>query len=154
MGMFDYVRSEIPLPDGFAGELQSKDFDCSMTIILIRADGRLMVEDSEWEVVPPAERSHPDPTDPLHWVGSMRTVNRRWRDLDYHGEFQFYGDERNPEGAYVWHEYTARFTEGNLAWIRCDSDRSGEAVETTGSTEGESAGAQHIAQPLSKDTPQ
>ena len=30
-------------------------------------------------------------------------------------------------------------------WVDCDSDRSGEAVETTGSTEGESAGLQGIA---------
>jgi hypothetical protein len=33
MGMFDYVRCGVPLPDGFEGELQSKDFDCAMSTI-------------------------------------------------------------------------------------------------------------------------
>jgi len=46
MGMFDYVRSEIPLPNGFTGDLQTKDFDCIMTTILIRADGRLVKEEN------------------------------------------------------------------------------------------------------------
>jgi hypothetical protein len=120
MGMFDYVRSELPLPDGFAGELQSKDFDCAMTTVLIRADGRLMIEDSDWETVPPAERPYPDPADPCHFIGSMRTVNRRWRDLDYHGDFTFYGNEGCfNAGTAIWHEYTARFSEGRLSWIRC-----------------------------------
>lgn len=111
MGMFDYVRSEIPLPDGFVGELQTKDFGCSMTTVLIREDGRLLIEDREWEVVPPTQRPHPDPSDPMHWIGSMRSVNRRWRDLDYHGIVNFYGCEGQ------WHEYNAKFTDGKLVEI-------------------------------------
>jgi len=47
--MFDRVRCEIPLPDGFAGEMQTKDFDCVLSTLLIRADGRLMIEECDWE---------------------------------------------------------------------------------------------------------
>lgn len=41
MGMFDTVQSEVPLPDGYTGELQTKSFDCVLTTILIRADLKL-----------------------------------------------------------------------------------------------------------------
>lgn len=59
MGMFDRVRSEIPLPDGFTGELQTKGFDCILTTLLIRADGRLMIKECDWEEVPLEERPNP-----------------------------------------------------------------------------------------------
>lgn len=107
MGMFEHVRCEVPLPDGFTGEMQTKDFDCVLGTLLIRADGRLMIEDREWEVVPPEDRpNHLFPS-----MGSRRAINKRWRDLDFHGEFRFYGSEGNG-GA--WHEYVARFTHGTL----------------------------------------
>src|SRR5690606_26639742 len=41
MGMFDFVRSEVPLPDGFTGELQTKSLNFTLSTILIRADGHL-----------------------------------------------------------------------------------------------------------------
>lgn len=106
MGMFDYVRCEVPLPDGYTGEFQTKDFDSFLRTILIRADGRLMIEDCDWEDVPLEERSHPD----LPMLGAIRAINKRWRDLDFHGDFRFY-DMRLPES---WHEYLARFTHGTL----------------------------------------
>jgi len=109
MGMFDYVRSERELPDGYTGELQSKDFDCAMTIILIRDDGRLLIEDSDWEPVPDDELPYPD----MPFIGCMRTVNRRWRDLDFHGIFNFYGGYHTGE----WREYNAKFTDGQLVEI-------------------------------------
>jgi len=31
MGMFDHVRCEVPLPDGFKGEMQTKDFACTLS---------------------------------------------------------------------------------------------------------------------------
>jgi len=126
MGMFDYVRCETPLPDGFAGELQSKDFDCRMTEIVIRADGRLEIEDWEHESVPKAERPFPDaePGSIKALCGMWRRANRRWRDLNFHGDFNFYGSEgRHGTPEYVWHEYIARFTDGRLAYIRDVAER-------------------------------
>ncbi|WP_161626317.1 hypothetical protein [Sphingobium ummariense] len=110
MGMFDTIRCEIPLSDGFTGEMQTKDFDCVLGTLLIRVDGRLMIEDCDWEDVPLAER----PDLKLPFIGSHRAINRRWRDLDFHGEFCFYG---SGESASDWHEYTARFTHGALESI-------------------------------------
>ncbi|SKC08479.1 hypothetical protein [Sphingopyxis flava] len=100
MGMFDVLRCEIPLPDGFTGEMQTKDFDCTLATLLIRADGRLMIEECDWEDVPLDERPKPD----FPFVGSCRAINKRWRDLDFHGDFRFYGSAGDK-----WHEYAARF---------------------------------------------
>ncbi len=121
MGMFDHVRCELPLPDGFTGELQSKDFDCAMTEVVIGRDGRLRIEVFEHESVPKTERPYPDAEKGSIWAlcGAIRKVNRRWLDLDYHGDFNFYGSEGTagtPE--YRWHEYVARFTDGALTSIR------------------------------------
>lgn len=107
--MFDRVYSEIPLPDGFSGEMQSKDFDCALGVLLIRGDGRLLIEDCEWQSVPSEEM--PNPIFPA--MGILRAVNKRWRDLNFHGDFCFYGQE--PDGK--WHEYLARFTHGLLEKI-------------------------------------
>lgn len=134
MGMFDHVEVRVPLPDGWEpglGRLQSKDFDCTMTTVLITAEGRLQIEDFEYEEVPRAERAYPDAKD--GWrsiVGSLRPVNRRWRDLNHHGLFNFYADDAE----HNWHEYTAKFTDGLLVSIEggiaSPADRG--AVDETG----------------------
>jgi len=110
MGMFDHVYCEIPLPDGFTGEMQTKDFVCGLRNLLIRANGRLMIEDCDWEDVPLEER--PNPRFPF--LGSHRAINKRWRDLDFHGDFRFYGTRRSDSKLY---EYCARFTHGALESI-------------------------------------
>jgi hypothetical protein len=115
MGMFDYVKSERSLPDGFQGELQSKDFDCDMTLIKITAEGRLIIDRViEWAEVPKAERPYPNaPDGSLESIcGSVRFVTNPV-DLDYHGTFNFYGTDRIGN----WHEYNAKFTDGNLVEI-------------------------------------
>lgn len=129
MGMFDYVKVGVPLPDGWQpGELQSKDFDCVMTTVEITPDGRMRIEDFEYEEVPKAERDYPDaPDDSFESIiGSLRKTNRRWRDLNFHGVFNFYGHERvapmkNPPyfepDEHCWHEYNAKFTDGLLVEI-------------------------------------
>jgi hypothetical protein len=111
--MFDYVRSQIALPDGFAGELQSKDFDCELAIVEIREDGTLWIERFEQEVVPLAERPYPVADDWRALVGSMRRINERWEQIEFHGDMNFYGSDGD-----VWHEYVARFTDGKLSLIK------------------------------------
>jgi hypothetical protein len=137
MGMFDNVRCEIPLPDGWDGKgMQTKDLGCTMSTVTITAEGRLVGSLREW------------------WWEEHKPE----RDLDFHGDFNFYGSEGQygtPE--YKWHDYVARFTEGRLNWIRStsDSDGSAEGGETpkSGSTEGDSAGAKHIARPNAPTPP-
>jgi hypothetical protein len=109
MGMYDYVHCEVPLPDGYVGDMQTKDFDCFFGTILIRTDGRLLVEEGDWEAVPLDEQ--PNPKIPM--FGTFRVTNKRWRDLDFHGDFRFHGSRDRGD----WHEYLARFTHGVLETI-------------------------------------
>lgn len=124
MGMYDCVRSEIPLPDGFTGELQTKDLERILAKILIRADGRLMIEERDYEHIPLSERPFPDDPDPLNrLIGSIKSTHRRWRDLDYHGDLRFYGNETTQSGELsVWHQYVARFTYGTLEYIKNEDE--------------------------------
>jgi hypothetical protein len=145
MGMFDYIRCEVPLPDGWeADNLQTKDFDCEMVTHVITKDGRLMLERiDETHVVPKAERPYPDaPDDDIRSMcGMLRTV-RSQHDSGFHGVVRFYGSEYRhlddkpacPRGAehqggevrdwttkeplkHIWHEYNAKFTDGQLVGI-------------------------------------
>lgn len=113
MGMFDYVRSRVALPDGFTGELQSKDFDCELAVVEIREDRTLWIERFDYEEVPLSERPYPDADDWRSIIGCMRRINERWERLDFHGDMTFYGGQD-----VVWHEYVARFTDGKLSSIK------------------------------------
>lgn len=117
MGMFDYVRCEVPLPDGWsADELQTKDFDMPyLETYTIRADGRLIHRRPRYDI---------DPPDAPH--GEI--------DTNFHGVLNFYGLEttgyeppqpgdhfRRP--ITIWHEYNAKFTDGKLVGIEHVPDR-------------------------------
>lgn len=134
MGMFDYVQSEVQLPDGFTGELQTRYFDCFMTnTVLIRADGRLFVKDEEFETVPVSERPFPD--DPKkHFIGAMRVTKESWRDLNFHGDFEFYGYD---PGSGKRHDYIARFSHGQLEYIMVAPAKYGISAREPSSEEGD-----------------
>lgn len=118
MGMFDYVRCDVPLPDGWKGELQTKDFNCEMVEHLISKDGRLLLERiDETHIVPKEERPYPNDDGVLGMCGMLRVVKSR-HDANFHGIVNFYGTERDGE-KYIWHEYNAKFTDGGLISIEC-----------------------------------
>lgn len=102
MGMFDYIRCERVMPDGFDGHghlFQSKDFGCEMHIYTIEEDGRLMHEDS----------GSPWCSDPKPWP---------IRPEPFHGFLRLYTLDGDPNGAeYWWREYNAKFTDGRLVQI-------------------------------------
>jgi hypothetical protein len=100
MGLFDYVRCEVPLPDGFAGELQTKDFDDPyMETYTIRADGRLIHDKPRYDIDPPG-------------------THHGLIDTNFHGVLNFYGSEGTAGGEdWKWHEYNAKFTDGDLVEI-------------------------------------
>lgn len=95
MGMFDYVKCEVPLPDGYDGaNLQTKDFeDPYLETYIIRSDGRLIHRRPKYDV---------DPTGVIH--GEV--------DKNFHGILNFYAYEKD-----VWREYNAKFTDGQLVGI-------------------------------------
>lgn len=139
MGMFDYIRCERPLPDGWGQEgsavgLQTKDFDCEMNTHVITADGRLMLEriDSV-EEVPKAERPYPDAEEGTFEsiCGSIRSNRSLHEAADFHGWVHFGGlettgyepDERyGPRGRAIYkrHSYRAKFMDGRLVEIVMD----------------------------------
>jgi len=139
MGMFDYIRCEVPLPDGWqADELQTKDFDCEMITHVITKDGRLMLDNGHNETVPLLERSlwkaewgegeEAEKAHPLEALcGCMRRVPKM-ADSNFHGVVNFYGletlryepDERygtRGRPIYKSHDYNAKFIDGQLASI-------------------------------------
>lgn len=114
MGMFDYVRCDVPLPDNWKpDELQTKDFDCEMVTHIISADGRLLLDRGYYEDVPLAERPYPD-AEPDDWrslCGILRRV-QKYEDANFHGLVNFYGGDQGD-----WHHYNAKFTNGQLIEI-------------------------------------
>ena len=123
MGMFDYVKVDVALPDGWvppSGDLmQTKDFDSTMTTVWIKADGTIWFDEA------------------AHWY-ERDDVEAEWKQMDFHGWFEFYGNEDpanhkggssfrdgkrfdlngNPLPPLIWHEYRAKFTDGVLVEIR------------------------------------
>jgi hypothetical protein len=101
--MFDYIRCELPLPDGYAGrDLQTKDFNCLLLEHVISKDGRLMLAS--------------------HRAGEPMV------DANYHGLVHFIGSEtagyEPPRSGdffrraiRVFHRYSAKFTDGQLVSI-------------------------------------
>jgi len=126
MGMFDYVKCEYPLPDSRLQDqvFQTKDFESALDTFRITAGGRLICEKVHYELVPEAERPYygtPE-WDEQKWVrliGFLKAVPMGDEDTCYHGDVVFYTflGERGQEN-YEWVEFRARFTHGQLEWIR------------------------------------
>lgn len=102
MGMFDDVICEAKLPDGFVSDngYQTKDFECVLATFKITAEGRLVRREYEWSESDDA---------PL----GIRREQRGWKDVNYHGFLNFY-----TSGLDGWHEYDAKFTDGQLVEIK------------------------------------
>jgi hypothetical protein len=97
MGLFDYILCEVPLPDVFAGKLQTKDLGCCLLTHVITKDGRLWLEE----------------VDRIDYERETRTTSRR--DANFHGTFRLYGGDTGE-----WHEYNAKFVHGQLVSIERD----------------------------------
>lgn len=107
MGMFDYIRCNIPLPDTgkvSPEEFQTKDLREFMERYEIREDGTLW----RFEV----EREWKD--DDQHFLGGYLGEvegSQRWLPVsDVHQDVTFYGEWKDNK----LREYTARFTDGQL----------------------------------------
>ena len=124
MGMFYYLTCEYPLPDPEAQRLrfQTKSLECLLDRYTITADGRLILHQVRYEAVPEAERpcwGTPDWEKPFRkLLGSLRAVQVGNRDTQYHGDIRFYEHVERQDGGREWFEFAARFTDGQLQWIR------------------------------------
>jgi len=112
MGMFDYVRCELPLPEGKDDLYQTKDTNRhGLMGHTITKAGRLVLHDYETEMTPKAERRYPNAPDdsPLSISGMIRRKARSERDVDqnFDGDLRFYG----------YASYRATFRAGNCIEI-------------------------------------
>lgn len=96
MGMFDYLRVDVPLPNGRKPTgPQTKDLDCCLKTHVITESGRLMVDEAD-------TFEHPE----------------RMADSNYHGVLHFCDTDGDPNNAdWKFYEYQAKFTDGQLVEI-------------------------------------
>ena len=113
MGMFDYIKCEMPLPatptmppDGTVFQTKDTD-DMYLTVYTIKSDGRLVWRPYKMEEVPPHERPQPDTEHPDHWIGSFQRVEAEEEGISFDGDLVFY---HWAEG--WWWEYCAKFCGG------------------------------------------
>lgn len=133
MGMFDEIICDYPLPDNppewiRKAVFQTKDFENLLDTYVITDTGRLIRHCKEYETV--EDKSHP--------FGFYLHPVKEWEeDTEYHGDLVFYTGNvtsRDKDGTCtvrqgtgdqpLFVEYKARFTEGQLQWIRRLSDAS------------------------------
>ena len=127
MGMFDEIFCSYPLPEDppewvKKARFQTKNLENLLDEYTITAEGRLIHHCKEHEWVEDEE----------HLVGGyMRPVKKWDEDCEYHGDLTFYTNNitsHDGKGHYgvtadsderpLRFEYTARFTDGQLQWIR------------------------------------
>jgi hypothetical protein len=76
--------------------------------------------------VPKAERPYPNDDGILGLCGSIRTVTSL-HDSNFHGVMRFYSYEGDPNADVPisdrWHEYLAKFTDGQLVGIESVPER-------------------------------
>ncbi len=126
MGMFDEIRCEYPLPDAVVQDalFQTKSLDSVMDHYTITRDGKLIHHKVRYEEVPEEERPYygtPEWEEDkiVRSFGCLKRVPVGDVEVPYHGDIYFYTTIGTP-GAddYEWFEYQARFTEGELQWIK------------------------------------
>lgn len=107
MGMFDWIKLEVPLPDGkrVVDKFQTKSFDSIMQTYVITAKGELYKEVYEYEYI----------KDDEHFLGGyinqIKDSYRREYLTDFHGDVRFYNSGRVGK---AYRDYLARFTNGRL----------------------------------------
>jgi hypothetical protein len=130
MGMYDYVRCDYPLPvDGANGlEFQTKDTAAQcLDKYEIREDGTLWHAEYDTE-----DRSNPNATGLMRFVGCMTRVNERWVFEPMTGEVRFYSSRTGKYEDGSWVEFSAYFEEGKLRELHTLDDRAPNAEITGG----------------------
>lgn len=126
MGMFDYIRVKMRLPDQppppKIEKFQTRDTPNQfLNNYTIEADGTLIEHVVRYE-----DHSNPDAASPLErFAGMMTSTPEPEKDhaIAFHGDITFYHyDDQTRE----WWEYVARFTEGKCVRIWCSEHTKGE----------------------------
>lgn len=131
MGMFDYIRSEYPLPDGApfpvdsTSEMQTKSLDCVMDYFIIGTDGRLRREECRWVDNPDyveLTQEEIDALTPIEWLSKPMSgwLERTGNLIEYvdehgkpfHGIVNMYGYNHDKDNDYTFADYRVVFTHG------------------------------------------
>jgi len=136
--MFNYVLCEVPLPDGYEGEFETKDLEpLFFDRYVIAKSGRLIVERKVFDKIePPKEDESPDQDEYTRLAKSLLSPFRfikETEDTNFHGIFTFsgyeiIGDEPDENNKTVLrpinkhHYYKAKFTDGQLVEIKIMGD--------------------------------
>lgn len=133
MGMFDYLRCEIPLPVGNGFLFQTKDLHDEMKEWTLRKDGRLVKHEYDTEATPeaellPEENLKAPEGSIFKLFGIMRTVKGSERLVEYtgfDGDLVFYPDVSHVEEV----EYRATFRKGVLRELAKREESGWEPIE-------------------------
>ena len=134
MGLYDDLTFEAGLNVGFP-DFDGDPFDVTWQTKSIQreplrdeykitANGRLLKEDAEHEIVPEAERPGYDEeiggfeNDLEKMRGMLRKIHNGWTDTEYHGTFEFHN---SIDGSYV--SFEAKFTDGALVEITRNTEK-------------------------------
>ena len=135
--MFNYVLCEVPLPDGYEGEFETKDLEpLHMDRYMIAKSGRLIVTR---KIFDENERPKDESPDQDENKNLAMPLLPRWRvieeteDTNFHGIFTFSGneiighepDENNKnilKPIHKYHYYKVKFTDGQLVEIKIMGD--------------------------------
>ena len=126
MGMFDYLRCEIPLeqhpdiPVDSSTLFQTKDLENGMMTFIITSDGCLVYEETKME----QHEKNPDNRWDMGWhqVRTGKLIPYHGMYGIFHGQVLFYTtDQVNRE--WTWAEYLATFTHGKLESIHLTEGR-------------------------------
>ena len=119
MGLYDTIRCERPLPDGFKGQLQTKDLGCSMVEHIITEDGRLLIANGFLHQEGIAEA--PDFEGVVNFYGGEYFTEDGQPYRGRGGVLHQGGKCLGPNGEllrYQPHEYNATFEKGRLIEIQ------------------------------------
>lgn len=119
MGMFDYLKCEMSLPEEPPPPkiewFQTKDTEeISGQLYLerwtITPDGRLLQHKVRYEQTPEEELPYPD----MPFIGCLKTVPIGDIEIAFHGDLEFHHWDNGE-----WWSYVARFEDGHCSQIRC-----------------------------------
>lgn len=117
MGMFDYIKCEVMLPDAtMQGDrnFQTNSLDKSMSTYVITQKGELYEECWDYQWV--------EDEGYLFFKGYLKQIEGSYHRkylTDFHGDVVFYSESFAPDvdksGKKMYRDYHARFTEGKLS---------------------------------------
>jgi hypothetical protein len=128
MSMFDTIKCLYPLPDTDAemqvSDFQTKHLENCMDNYTITEEGRLILHQVEYNIVPEEERPYYgkpewDKNPFFQVIGSLKNIPVGDKDTNYHGMIIMYSCRGSRERNNLeWFEYELEFTKGLITNVK------------------------------------